>query len=126
MTGVADFIQGDFTQEECYHELLARIGTHADVVLSDMAPNLTGVKTADQARSVGLVEEALDMALLVLQTGGHFAAKVFQGAGVDEVLTHMRSHFNKVKIFKPSSSRPKSAEIYIVGLGVKKTIESLG
>ena len=122
VTGVADFIQGDFTQAECYDELLALIGTHADVVLSDMAPNLSGVKAADQARSVGLVEEALDMALSVLQAGGNFAAKVFQGAGVDEVLTLMRSHFKKVKIFKPSSSRPKSAEIYIIGLGFRKAV----
>jgi 23S rRNA (uridine2552-2'-O)-methyltransferase len=120
VTGITDFIQGDFTEEGCYQQLLERVGSHANVVLSDMAPNLTGIKTVDQARSVGLVELALDMALSILAPQGHFVAKVFQGSGVDQLIILMRKHFVKVKVFKPKSSRPRSSEVYLIGVGFKE------
>jgi len=115
-----DFIQGDFTEEAVYNEILHSLnGEKADVVVSDMAPNLSGVNSTDQYSSMYLVELALDMARHVLKPGGSFVAKVFQGVGYDDYLRDVRSAFDKVVIRKPAASRPRSREVYLVGKGFK-------
>lgn len=116
----AHFIQGDFTEESVYNEILAALNNEkVDLVVSDMAPNLSGVKTTDQYSSIYLVELALDMARNVLKPGGHFCAKVFQGVGYEAYVKDVRQSFNKVIIRKPAASRPRSREVYVVGKGFK-------
>jgi 23S rRNA (uridine2552-2'-O)-methyltransferase len=115
-----DFIQGDFTEEAVYNQILETLnGDQVDVVISDMAPNLSGVNTTDQHTSMYLVELALDMARNVLKPGGSFCAKVFQGVGYEEYVKDVRSSFNKVLVRKPAASRPRSREVYIVAKGFK-------
>ena len=107
------FIQGDFTEESVYNEILDALdGQPVDTVISDMAPNMSGVNATDQYSSMYLVELALDMARNVLKPGGSFCAKVFQGVGYDE-------SFDKVVVRKPSASRPRSREVYLVAKGFK-------
>ncbi|EAT13181.1 23S rRNA (uridine(2552)-2'-O)-methyltransferase RlmE [Bermanella marisrubri] len=119
MAGV-DFIQGDFTEDEVFDEIMAKLdNAPVDLVVSDMAPNISGVNAADQASSMYLVELALDMARQVLKQNGSFVAKVFQGAGYEEYLKDVRSSFNKVLIRKPDASRPRSREVYVVAKGFK-------
>lgn len=114
------FIQGDFTTDEVYQAIIASLKHHkVDVVISDMAPNLSGVNTTDQYASIYLVELALDMARNVLKTGGSFCAKVFQGVGSEEYTKEVRRSFDKVIIRKPAASRPRSREVYIVAKGFK-------
>ncbi|AEP28540.1 23S rRNA (uridine(2552)-2'-O)-methyltransferase RlmE [Brumicola nitratireducens] len=114
------FIQGDFTEEAVYKQILSELnGEKVDVVVSDMAPNLSGVNTTDQYSSIYLVELALDMARNVLKPGGSFCAKVFQGVGYEEYAKDVRSSFDKVLVRKPAASRPRSREVYIVGKGFK-------
>lgn len=115
-----DFIQGDFTEEAVYDEILGRLEDQkADVVVSDMSPNLSGVNTTDQYSSIYLVELALDMARNVLKPGGSFCAKVFQGVGYEEYVKDVRSSFDKVLVRKPAASRARSREVYIVAKGFK-------
>lgn len=115
-----DFIQGDFTEESVFNQILDNLGERkADVVISDMAPNISGVDVADQAASMYLVELALDMACNVLKTKGDFVVKVFQGEGFDDYVKNTRQHFDKVAIRKPDASRPRSREVYLVGKGFK-------
>ncbi|GLQ32579.1 23S rRNA (uridine(2552)-2'-O)-methyltransferase RlmE [Litoribrevibacter albus] len=115
-----DFIQGDFTEESVFDEIMAVLDDRpVDVVISDMAPNMSGVNATDQYSSMYLVELALDMARQVLKPNGSFCAKVFQGVGYDEYLKDVRSSFNKVMIRKPAASRPRSREVYIVAKGFK-------
>jgi 23S rRNA (uridine2552-2'-O)-methyltransferase len=116
----AHFIQGDFTEESVYNEILAALnGEKVDVVVSDMAPNLSGVKTTDQYSSIYLVELALDMARNVLKPNGNFCAKVFQGVGYEAYVKEVRQSFQKVVIRKPEASRKRSREVYVVGKGFK-------
>ncbi|MBT82415.1 MAG: 23S rRNA (uridine(2552)-2'-O)-methyltransferase RlmE [Alteromonadaceae bacterium] len=115
-----DFIQGDFTDEAVYDQILNTLGDdRVDVVVSDMAPNMSGVNTTDQYASMYLVELALDMARNVLQPGGSFCAKVFQGVGYDEYVKDVRTSFSKVVVRKPAASRPRSREVYLVATGFK-------
>lgn len=115
-----DFIQGDFTEDEVFDEIMATLdNAPVDLVVSDMAPNISGINAADQASSMYLVELALDMARQVLKPGGSFVAKVFQGVGYDEYLKDVRSSFDKVLIRKPDASRPRSREVYVVAKGFK-------
>ncbi len=115
-----DFIQGDFTEEAVLNRLLEHLGgARADLVMSDMAPNLSGIDSADQAASIYLVELALDMARRTLKPKGNFLAKVFQGAGFDDYLKDVRTSFDKVAIRKPAASRSRSREVYIVAKGFK-------
>lgn len=115
-----DFIQGDFTDEAVFDQLLDALGgAQADLVLSDMAPNISGIDSADQASSMYLVELALDMARRILKPKGNFAAKVFQGVGSEAFLKDLRTSFDKVSIRKPASSRARSREVYVVGKGFK-------
>ncbi len=117
-----EFIQGDFTEESVLNNILAvlekdQTKTKADVVISDMAPNVTGVETIDQPKSIYLCELSLDMARLILKPGGSFVAKVFQGDGSDAFLKDVRTSFQKVKVRKPKASRPRSREVYVVAQG---------
>lgn len=115
-----DFIQGDFTEESVFNQIMETIGDRqADVVISDMAPNLSGVDAVDQASSIYLVELALDMARRVLKPKGDFVAKVFQGEGSDDYIKGVKTAFEKVMIRKPDASRPRSREVYVVGKGFK-------
>ena len=115
-----DFIQGDFTEDEVFEQILATIGDDpVDLVISDMAPNMSGVTAVDQPRSMYLVELALDMARKVLAPGGSFVAKVFQGEGFDELFRDTRDSFDKLLTRKPKASRPRSREVYLVARGFK-------
>ena len=115
-----DFLQGDFRDELVLKALTDRVGEDkVQVVMSDMAPNMSGTPSVDIPRSMYLVELALEMAKDVLAPGGSFLVKVFQGEGFDEDLTQIRSLFTKVKIRKPDASRARSREVYIVATGRK-------
>jgi len=110
-----DFIQGDFTEDEVFEQIIAVLdGKPVDLVISDMAPNMSGMNAVDQPRSMYLVELALDMARQVLAPGGSFVAKVFQGEGFDQLLRDTRACFGKVLTRKPAASRPRSREVYLV------------
>lgn len=114
------FIQGDFTEEAVYDQIVSELdNSKVDTVVSDMAPNISGVNATDQYTSIYLVELALDMARNVLKPGGSFCAKVFQGVGYEEYVKDVRSSFTKVVIRKPAASRPRSREVYIVAKGFK-------
>ncbi len=122
MDGIAGvtFLKGDFTEEAVFDELMTIIGNRpVDLVISDMAPNMSGMSAVDQPSAMYLVELALDMARQVLKPGGNYAAKVFQGEGFDEYLKDMRSSFQKVVTRKPESSRARSREVYLVAKGYK-------
>jgi 23S rRNA (uridine2552-2'-O)-methyltransferase len=122
MDGIAGvtFLQGDFTEEAVFDELMTIIGDRqVDLVISDMAPNMSGMSAVDQPSAMYLVELALDMARQVLKPGGSYAAKVFHGEGFDEYLKDMRSSFQKVVTRKPDSSRARSREVYLVAKGYK-------
>ena len=115
-----EVIQGDFTQESVLRELLERVGeAGADLVMSDMAPNITGNRAVDQPRSMYLAELALDTARRVLQGRGNFVCKVFQGEGTEAFVAEARAAFERVRIVKPRASRPGSREIYVVALGFR-------
>ncbi|WP_421238751.1 23S rRNA (uridine(2552)-2'-O)-methyltransferase RlmE [Aeromonas enteropelogenes] len=115
-----DFLQGDFREETVLGALLERVGPDkVDVVMSDMAPNMSGTQQVDQARAMYLVELALDMCNQVLHSDGSFVVKVFQGEGFDAYLNEIRQLFTTVKIRKPDSSRARSREVYIVATGFK-------
>jgi len=110
-----EFVQGDFREDEVFEHLLGSVGPDgADLVMSDMAPNITGTRVVDQPRSMYLVELALDMARKVLKPGGSFICKVFQGEGFDEFVRDARNSFARVRVMKPSASRPGSREVYLV------------
>ncbi len=115
-----DFLQGDFREEAVLEALLTRIGgKNIDVVMSDMAANMTGNETADSARSMYLVELALEMCHQVLKKNGSFVVKVFQGDGFDQFVKEARKVFKTVKTRKPESSRARSREVYLVATGFK-------
>lgn len=115
-----DFIQGDFTEEKVFDEIMGVINDRpVDVVISDMAPNLSGVGSADQAASIYLIELALEMAQQVLKPKGSFVAKAFQGEGYEAFVKEVRNHFDTVVIRKPEASRSRSREVYVVGKGFR-------
>lgn len=115
-----DFIQGDFTDDGVFRQLLDKLaGRQPDLIVSDIAPNISGVAAADQASSMYLVELTLDMVRQVLKPGGNYVVKVFQGEGSDQFLKNVRSSFEKVVIRKPEASRPRSREVYLVAKGFK-------
>ena len=110
-----EFIQGDFTDDCIFDQLLDLLrGATADLVMSDMAPNITGTKAVDQPRSMYLAELALDLARKTLGRKGNFVCKLFQGEGTDAFIADARQSFAKVKALKPKASRPGSSEIYLV------------
>ena len=115
-----DFLQGDFREEKVLDALLTRVGDgKVDVVLSDMAPNMSGTGGVDQPRAMYLVELALDMCHQVMAPNGCFAVKVFQGEGFEEYMKSVRAAFKMVKTRKPDSSRARSREVYLVATGYK-------
>ena len=114
------FIQGDFREDDVLAKLNAAVGGDpVDVVVSDMAPNLTGVPVTDTARVAHLVELAVDFALQHLKPEGALVTKVFHGSGYSELMELFRANFRVVKAVKPKASRDKSAETFIVGFGLK-------
>lgn len=114
------FIQGDFTSDATFDALMGQLkGQAIQVVLSDMAPNMSGSKTADQAQSMYLVEIAYDFAQKALVQGGHFVTKVFQGRDLDAFIQRAKREFTKVHFCKPDASRDRSPEHYLVCLGLK-------
>lgn len=117
-----EFIQGDFTEEAVFRQILAAVsGLPVDLVMSDMAPNMSGMNAVDQPRSIYLVELAMDLARQVLAPGGVFVSKVFQGEGFDAVFRDLRDSFDKVLTRKPRASRPRSREVYLVARGYRGT-----
>jgi 23S rRNA (uridine2552-2'-O)-methyltransferase len=114
------FLQGDFTEQETLDRLLALIGDRRfDLVLSDMAPNLSGMESVDQPRSIYLAELAFDLAENFLNSAGVFVVKLFQGAGSEELISSFRRRFRSVKLRKPDASRSRSSEIYAVCDGLR-------
>lgn len=113
-----EFIQGDFTEDSVLSELMAKVeGAKIDWVLSDIAPNMSGIESVDQVRSIAAAELALDFAIKVIDpsaVGGGFLVKVFQGEGFDPFLLEIKKHFKKVAIRKPKASRGRSREVYIL------------
>lgn len=110
-----DFLQGDFREDEVMEQLITRLeGREVDLVLSDMAPNISGIKVSDQARAIHLLELALDLCTRVLRPGGDMLVKVFQGEGYDQFVQECRRHFASVTVRKPKASRSRSAEVYLL------------
>lgn len=115
-----NFVQGDFTEQNVFDEIMTLVDSRPiDLVISDMAPNISGVSSIDQPRSIYLVELALDMAQQVLKPNGQFVAKVFQGEGFDEYVQQVKESFSKVLIRKPKASRARSREVYVVAKGFR-------
>ena len=115
-----EFIRGDFTEDAVFERILALIqDDRIDVLISDMAPNMSGMSAVDQPRSMYLVELALDMARRVLKPGGSFVAKTFQGEGFDALIRDVRSSFDRALTRKPRASRPRSREVYLVATGYR-------
>lgn len=114
------FIQGDFQEDAVLGELEAALaGRPVDVVVSDMAPNLSGIASTDAARISNLIELAVDFASKHLKPDGALVAKVFHGSGYNELVALFRAHFKTVKVVKPKASRERSAETFLVGIGLK-------
>ena len=110
-----EFIQGDFTNDATLEQLTKVLQSQkVDLVMSDMAPNISGNRAVDQPRSMYLAEFALDMGREVLADGGDFVCKLFQGEGIDEFIAETRSLFGRVKVMKPKASRAGSREVYLV------------
>ena len=115
-----EFIEGDFAEQPVLDLLLQRLqGKPVDLVISDMAPNMTGVASVDQARSMSLAELALEFSDKSLKPGGSLLIKIFQGAGFNEFFAQLRRRFEKLATRKPSASRAESKEIYLLGRGFK-------
>ena len=114
------FVRADFSTGKGLEALVSElVGRKADLVLSDMSPNLSGIAVSDQARSMALAEAARDFALLHLKQDGALLVKIFQGAGYDDYLKSMRRAFAKVLVRKPQASRGESAEQYLLGRGLR-------
>ena len=110
------FIQGDFTEDAVFEDLIERVGGESvDLVISDMAPNITGIRAIDQPGSMHLAELALDFARSILREGAYFLVKVFEGEGIGEFKQVLASEFEKVKVRKPKASRSRSREVLPFG-----------
>ncbi len=114
------FLQGDFREESVLRDFEALLNkTQVDLVIADMAPNISGIKDVDQAGAAYLTELALEFSREWLKPSGNFLVKVFIGAGFEEILQNMRQMFDKVVTRKPKASRDRSSEVYLLGLGRK-------
>jgi len=110
-----DFVEGDFTDDEVLAAMkMAIADTPVDLVISDMAPNISGNRAIDQPRSMYLAELAMEFCKEMLKPGGDFICKLFQGEGIDEYIVAARAAFKRVKVMKPKASRPGSREVYLV------------
>lgn len=117
-----EFVQGDFCDDDMPHRLRALLATkRADLVLSDMAPNITGITAIDQPRAMELAELALQLAQEVLKPGGDFLVKLFQGEGFDRYVTAVQGLFVKAAVRKPTASRPHSREVYLMAKNYQVT-----
>jgi 23S rRNA (uridine2552-2'-O)-methyltransferase len=118
-----DFLQGDFREESVLRELESRLEGHRlDLVLCDLAPNMSGVALADQIRAMALADLALDFSRQWLKPGGSFLIKLFQGVGFDEYLRSLRADFTRVTMRKPKASRARSREVYALAVGLKPSV----
>ena len=110
-----EIIQGDFTAAQTLARIIEALGAaQADLVMSDVAPNITGSRAVDQPRAMNLAEEALDLCQSVLRPGGSFLVKLFQGEGFESFVETARRQFQSVRLIKPKASRPESREIYLL------------
>lgn len=115
--GGVEFIQGDFREQEVLDQLESKLeGKRVDLVIADMAPNISGISSVDQANAAYLTELALEFSLKWLKPGGNFLVKVFVGSGFDDIVRNMRQGFEKVATRKPKASRDRSSEVYLLGL----------
>ncbi len=115
-----EFIQGDFEEQAVLDQVLASLGDEkAGLVMSDMAPNISGMRVVDQPRSMALAELARDLAFDILRPGGAFVTKLFHGEGFDDFVRDLRQSFDKVAVRKPKASRPASRETYLVARNYK-------
>lgn len=120
------FIQGDFSKPEIQNLILEALDKHSvDIVLSDMAPNTTGISEIDSELSCNLVKLAYDFTKNVLKLNGTLLTKVFQGKSMEEMIKSMRNNFREVKILKPSASRARSKEVFLLARGFKKNSKFL-
>ncbi len=114
----ADFVKGDFSTDETLRELMGRIdGVKLDLVISDMAPNLSGIKEIDQPRAIYLIELVIKFGKRVLKPGGDLLVKCFEGEGISQLRKELLSNFRQLSNIKPKASRPKSRELYMLGRG---------
>jgi len=111
-------IQGDITQVDCMERIASMLPDGADVVISDVAPQASGISLVDHARSIELAEASLQIALRVLRKGGAFVVKVFQGEDFDRFVAQVRQHFQTVRVFRPQASRRESGEHFVICLGL--------
>jgi len=115
-----EFIQGDFTDEETYEKVLGSLGDRRlDLVMSDLAPNISGNRSVDQPRAMYLAELAADIAGRTLKPGGALVVKLFHGEGFDDFVRTQRKSYGKVKVRKPGASRPQSRETYLVATDLR-------
>lgn len=114
-----EFIVGDFTQQEIQAQMLEKLEKKPNLIMSDMAANTVGHRTTDHIRTIALAEEAAYFAIDFLETGGSFITKVFQGGGVGEMLNALKQNFEKVRHFKPKSSRAESVELFLIAINKK-------
>lgn len=115
----AAFIQGDIREERTRQLLLSELGRKVDLVLSDMAPNLSGIKFQDHYNSYELAEQAFQLCKLVLREGGDFVVKIFPGEELEPFKNNLKGAFAQIKTFIPDSTRKSSSEVYVVGKGYK-------
>lgn len=116
-----EFLQGDFTDDQVLAEFERLVGaTPVGLVMSDMAPNMSGVALTDQARAISLAQRALEFAAGKLAADGRFLVKVFQGSGLAEFRAAMSGVFSRVEVRKPNASRERSSEVYLLGSGIRK------
>lgn len=110
-----EFVQGDFREDEVLDLLMEKLGSdRVDLVMSDMAPNISGMEAVDQPRSMYLAELAIDFAGQVLREGGDLLFKAFQGEGFDAMVKTLRTQYRQVRVRKPKASRPRSREVYVL------------
>mgnify|MGYP003327300389 CR=1 FL=1 len=120
-----NFIQGDFTKKAVFEQLTAEIrGGLVDLVISDMAPNISGVRSRDQAESARLNDLAIDLVRKYLKSGGSVVMKTFQGPEVVKLVEEMKNYFSSVRIVKPKASRKMSSEVYVVAMGFRPAVWS--
>ena len=110
---------GDINEEETLQQILSILPEKADVVISDVSPNISGIWEVDHARQIALAEQSMKIALKVLKPSGNFFVKVFQGDMFDDFVKKVKKHFRVVKIVKPKASRAKSSEMFVLGLFLK-------
>jgi len=121
-----DFIQGDFREQPVLEQLEQMLaGRPLDLVIADMAPNMSGISVVDQASAAYLTELALEFSLKWLKPGGNFLVKVFAGSGFDDIVRNMREGFDKVATRKPKASRDRSSEVYLLGVGRRSTASEI-